>query len=86
MEKYNKKTWVAALRLGPERTMMLARCPKNYEHKTFVTVAHVTEYWLVDEHGNFIEVDGCGGGEVLTPPDAGNIWTCAKCGVEASLT
>ena len=33
-----------------------AVCPNNSEHKTFVTVAHVTEDWVVTELGEFVEV------------------------------
>ena len=30
-------------------------CPNNLEHKRFVTVAYVSEDWVCDEEGNFLE-------------------------------
>ena len=60
---------------------MKATCPKDKTHKTFVTVAHVTQDWIVDEHGNFIEEVKTV--EVIEPPNVDNIWTCATCGEEA---
>jgi hypothetical protein len=63
---------------------LLAECPKEPSHKRFVTVAHVAEDWLVDEHGNFIESRGCT--ETVAPPTKGNTWTCAECGAEATVT
>jgi len=60
---------------------MTAQCPKDPTHKRFVTVAHVSEDWLVDEDGDFIEV--VGDGETSSKPDPGNIWTCHECGAEA---
>lgn len=56
-------------------------CPTDPGHKRFHTVAHVTEDWLVDEYGNFIEGrhDDC---EVLQGPNHYNIWTCAECGCD----
>jgi hypothetical protein len=65
---------------------LLARCPKNTAHKRFVTVAHVTEDWIVDEHGEFLESGGDGVGEVTHPPDPDNTWTCVECGAEAEVT
>ena len=62
---------------------LLATCPKDPEHKRFATVAHVSEDWIVDEHGQFIEV--CTTGEVVAAPRRGNIWTCIKCGAEATV-
>lgn len=63
---------------------MEARCPNNPEHKQFVTVAHVMEDWLVDEHGNWVET--LGSGETSFKPDPGNIWTCHVCGAQAEVT
>lgn len=62
---------------------MTATCPNDSKHKTFLTVAHVMEEWLVDEHGEFIQVK-----ESLQTdhgPDPGNIWRCATCGAEANV-
>jgi len=63
---------------------MKATCPFDPKHKKFVTVAHVAQDWVVDEHGEFIEVDAYfGGGETTHKPDPGNTWTCWECGSEA---
>jgi hypothetical protein len=62
---------------------MKARCPKNPEHKRFITVAHVTEDWIVDEHGDFIEVAENPDTQLLHGPDTGNTWQCEVCGTEA---
>ena len=35
---------------------MKAVCPNNPNHNRFITVAHITQDWKVDENGNFIEV------------------------------
>jgi len=63
---------------------MKATCPNNVEHKKFNTVAHVTEFWVVDEEGNFLEVAE-DVGEVTHGPDPGNIWICEECGAEAKV-
>lgn len=61
---------------------MKAICPKNKDHKEFITVAHVTQDWRVDEKGNFLKVvDDCL--EVTHDPNKDNIWSCAICGAEA---
>ena len=62
---------------------MSARCPKNPDHKKFVTVVHVTEDWIVDSEGDFLEVHS--DGEVTCRPDPGNTWTCHTCGAEAEV-
>lgn len=63
--------------------MLTAVCPNNPEHKEFITVAHVSEDWVVDEHGNFIEVFEAG--EVVSKPQPGNSWTCKECGAQAEV-
>jgi len=48
---------------------------------TFITTAHVTQTWLVDEDGDFIEAKSdCD--EVTHAPDAEDLFTCSKCGAE----
>ena len=59
----------------------VVRCPNECEIKKFVTVAHVSEEWLVDEAGNFLKV--LQQLEVLHGPSTGNIWSCANCGAES---
>lgn len=60
---------------------MPKKCPKNPNHKTFITTAHEVHDWLVDENGTFIEDKGCT--ETAHSPDPDNIWTCATCNTEA---
>jgi hypothetical protein len=64
--------------------MLTAKCPNSQDHKEFITVAHVSEDWVVDEHGNFIEVFEAG--EVVSKPRPGNTWTCKTWGAEAVVT
>ena len=61
---------------------MTASCPNNPDHKMFRTVAHVSQDWVVDEHGNFL--DSVGGGEVVAKPHPDNTWTCTMCGAQAT--
>ena len=60
---------------------MKAICPKDPDHKIFITTAHVMEEWLVDEKGNWIET--LSSLETTHAPDFDNIWTCGICGTEA---
>ena len=53
----------ANLKIGP--------CPKC-GNTTFITTAHVTQTWLVDEGGDFIEAKS----------DCEDLFTCSKCGAE----
>lgn len=64
---------------------MKATCPKNPEHKKFITVAHVTEDWVVDENGDFVELYSGSETEVVANPHPDNTWTCAECGAEAKV-
>lgn len=64
---------------------MKAICPKNENHKEFITVAHVSQDWKVDENGNWIDtVDESL--EVTAKPQAENTWTCFICNAEAVVT
>jgi hypothetical protein len=63
---------------------MKAVCPNDPTHNRFITVAHVSQDWVVDEEGNFIEEVATQ--EVVARPDVGNSWTCKVCGVEAKVT
>lgn len=63
---------------------MLAICPNNSTHKRFITVAHVSQDWEVDEQGNWIKtVDSSV--ETTASPHPDNIWTCAICDAEATV-
>jgi hypothetical protein len=66
--------------------MLTAKCPKNPKHKRFVTVAHVTEDWIVDEHGNFLEEPANPDRQTVHGPQKGNTWSCVECGAEAAVT
>ena len=58
-------------------------CPTDPTHNRFIATAHVTEDWIVDGFGDFIELATTPPGEVVHRPDAEDIWTCAFCGTEA---
>lgn len=60
---------------------MPARCPKNPNHKVFLTTAHEVHDWEVDPDGGFIKDLGCS--EIAAKPDHGNIWVCKKCKLRA---
>jgi hypothetical protein len=62
-----------------------ATCPKDPSHDQFVTVAHVTEDWVVDSEGDFIEVHEGNQGEVVAKPHPDNTWQCLLCGTEAEV-
>ena len=62
---------------------MKAICPKNPDHKLFITVAHVMHDWVVDENGVFVE--DIGALETAHGPNLGNVWTCRTCGAEAKV-
>ncbi|QST02384.1 hypothetical protein IMZ31_23325 (plasmid) [Pontibacillus sp. ALD_SL1] len=61
---------------------MRAICPNHKNHKRFVTVVQITQEWIVDEIGDFIEVSHeCL--ETKHGPRERNTWTCCECGTEA---
>jgi len=62
---------------------MKAHCPNNPEHREFNTVVHVTEHWIVDDSGNFIEVEDSG--ELVHGPNPGNNWYCVECNAVAEV-
>ena len=62
---------------------MKATCPNDPEHKRFTTMAHVSEEWIVDECGNFVEEGDPGCGEVVAGPHPHNTWQCVECGADA---
>lgn len=65
--------------------MIKAHCPNNPEHQKFITVAHVSQEWIVDSEGNFLEEGDYCAGEVVAWPRMGNTWTCVECGTEAKV-
>jgi hypothetical protein len=60
---------------------MKAHCPNNSQHDRFITVAHVSQTWVVDSEGNFLE--SVSDDEIDHGPDSGNTWTCEDCGADA---
>jgi len=66
-----------------EYNCMKAICLNSFEHREFITTAHVMQDWTVDENGNFIEVRQTL--ETTSKPDADNLWTCAICGRTAKV-
>jgi len=64
--------------------MPRATCPNDASHSEFITVAHVTEDWVVDRAGNFLEKYGYDQ-ETVAGPDSGNEWTCKVCGAVAKV-
>lgn len=55
--------------------MLKITCPKNPKHKRFLTVAHVMQDWVVDEHGQYIRTNvDCL--QVDHYPEKGNNFIC----------
>jgi hypothetical protein len=65
--------------------MEQAVCPKNPEHKLFITTAHVMQEWVVTPTGEFVRESVRGVVEVTHAPSFNNCWTCAECGTEAKI-
>jgi hypothetical protein len=61
-------------------------CKKNPAHTKFTATAHVTEDWVVDVQGNFIEVSPYNRSEVTHEPSVGDSFNCFECGAEAEAT
>ena len=62
---------------------MKVTCPKNPNHKRFSVTAHVTEEWVVDEEGNFVESREGHSPEVVHEPEVGDLYTCEECHTQA---
>ena len=60
----------------------MKQCPKCGS-QCFCVTAHVTQDWLVDADGDFLEcTKDCV--EVTHRPDDDDIWQCDKCGYSAA--
>ena len=60
----------------------MKKCPKCGA-TAFEVTAHVTQDWLVDGNGDFIqEISNCE--EVTHWPDDDDVWMCARCGYDAA--
>lgn len=55
-------------------------CPKNSKHRRFRCGAIQYHDWIVDEHGEFLEDEGCYDAEASEYIDN---YTCAECGTQA---
>jgi len=65
---------------------MKLACPANPEHKRFSVMAHVTEEWIVDENGDFLEMGSVDVGSVTQRPRVGSDefhFVCDDCGTDA---
>jgi hypothetical protein len=58
-------------------------CPKDNTHDRFIATAHVTEDWIIDSDGNYLELSAKSDCQVLHAPDEQDVWTCFICGTEA---
>jgi len=61
----------------------MKECPTDPKHNRFIATAHVTEDWVVNSNGNFLELAIETDCQVLHAPDEQDIWTCAICETEA---
>lgn len=58
----------------------MKKCPKCGK-SLFSVTAHVTQDWIVDGNGQFLNsVNNCV--EVTHRPDDDDMWACASCGFE----
>lgn len=48
-------------------------------------MAHMSEEWIVNEHGEFMTEGDPGVGEIVANPHPENTWTCMTCGKEATV-
>lgn len=84
---FNNNEW------QPEKELLNKEQPKNIRsvhicpkcgNTRFETTATVSQDWLVDHDGNFIEErNSCS--QVIHGPDNDNIWTCDRCGEQAAI-
>ena len=56
-------------------------CLKDPQHNRFSASAHVTEDWVVDGHGNWLESDIGGDVQVVSGP-CFDVSVCMECGAE----
>ena len=59
-------------------------CPKDSTHKRFSASAHVTEDWVVDEHGVWLE--NCDEPQQLVSGPHFDVSVCHECGEWAITT
>ena len=58
-------------------------CPKDPKHKLFTASVHRTEDWIVDEHGEYVNVIQNLACEITTGPDY-DTSVCFVCGADAT--
>lgn len=59
-----------------------AICPNSKDHKTFYASAAITQTWLIEDDGTFVEVHAEHTG-VAWRPDEDDEWICTECGATA---
>ena len=64
---------------------MKAVCPNDPKHKRFYTGVHMSETWIVDPEGNWLETAD-DPGETVAGPHPDNTWQCQICGADAEVT
>ncbi len=65
---------------------MKAVCPNDPSHKRFLATAHVSEEWVVDDGGRFIEEGDTDISAVIRAPRATDGWVCETCRAVAKVT
>lgn len=68
--------------LTPSSPKMPRHCPNDPSHKRFIATVQITQEWIVDEDGEYIETN-CEVTDDETDPDDDDEWTCATCGALA---
>lgn len=62
---------------------MTACCPKDSNHKEFITVVHQAQDAIVDSNGNFLRDPENLDAQQTHGPDINNNWQCVACGATA---
>lgn len=67
-----------------------AYCPNNCSEKQWLATAHVTELWIIDSRGDFVDDATTHGlvypdSSVTHAPDSEDVWTCTTCNSEAKF-
>lgn len=63
--------------------MMLAACPNDPTHQTFLTTIRIDEVWRVSERGDLYEATA--DRDILDGPNPRRLWTCEACGARATI-
>ena len=63
---------------------MTAVCPRSPSHTRFSSTAVVSEVWVVDQKGHWVETLP-GESQVMHEPTTENPWICLDCGETAAF-